>query len=269
MLENMSNKLKVIALIGPSSHHYTTVATLLRGNVEVVGVVEGDSRENGLNMKFLRNAIKKLGFWKVGLQVLERLLYKLLNANKDRKIYEQLFPKENESYVKESMEKEFLKVDSYSDPRVLEFIKAHKPDLIVIHTPFWVPKKVRDAVGGCIIGAHPGMTQYFRGVHSPFWALYHGEVNKLGYTIFWVDKGVDSGDIICQGKIIPVKGDSYVSLSWKGMKAVSNDLVKILSMVSKCEEIKSEPNDQLSDDTIFYHPTVFDYIKYRFISPYR
>lgn len=265
----MSSKLKVIALIGPSHHHYSTVATLLRGHVEVIGVVEGDSRENGLNMKYLRNAIKRVGYWKVGLQILERLLYKSLNAKKDRMIYEELFPEEDELYVKEAMNNKWIKVVNYSDPRVMNFIKHHKPDLIVIHTPFWVPQKVRNAVKGCIIGAHPGMTQYHRGVHSPFWAIYHGEINKLGYTIFWVDNGVDSGNIIHQGKIEPIKGDSYVSLGWKGMKSVSNDLVKILTTVSKCGEIKSEPNYELSDDTIFYHPTVLDYIRYRLISSYR
>lgn len=269
MEENMRSKLKVIALIGPSRHHYSTVATLLRGHVDIKGVVEGDSRKKGFNIKYFRGAIKKLGYWKVGLQVLERLLYKLLNAKKDRMIYDELFPEENESYVKKKMGNDLIKVVDYFDPRVIHFIKDHKPDLIVIHTPFWVPKKVRNAVNGYIIGAHPGMTQYHRGVHSPFWAIYHGEMEKLGYTIFWANKGVDLGNIIHQGRIAPSKGDSYVSLSWKGMKAVSNDLVKILTMVDKCEKIKSKPNDQLSDKTIFYHPTVFDYIRYRLISSYR
>lgn len=265
----MKSKIKVICLIGPSQHHFSTVSTLIKSGVNVCGVVVADSNKSGINFKYLNNAIKKLGIYKVIGQIIERIIYKIFNSKKDKNIYNSLFNVNDKKFIKKKLGHKVLSVESYSEKIVLEFIKNSCADVLVIHTPFWVPKKVRDLVSGRVIGAHPGITQHYRGIHSPFWAIYNNDYKNIGFTIFWVNNLVDGGDIIYQGNIVPEKNDSYITLSWKGMKMISIKMADNILKVSSVSEIKSHKYGNYSDDTIYYHPTIFNYLKYRINSNFR
>lgn len=261
--------MRVVVLVGSSLANLNTLSTLIDGGNNIVGAVVADQKTNGINTKFLKSAIKKQGIIKVSLQIAERVLYKLLNRKKDQEQLERIFDKTKVEQTIEGFSDNIHKTSAYDTPETLAWIKSKKPDLIVIHTPYWVSKKVRNIVNGNVIGGHPGITQHYRGVHSPFWAIYNNDYENIGYSIFWVSSGVDSGDLIYQGKITPQKGDSYIALSWKGMAAIAARLNNILSSIENVEQIGSYKNDNLKDETIFYHPTIFNYIKYRLKHKFR
>ncbi len=260
---------RILVLTGSSLHNLNTLATLLKGQHNIVGAVVANQKNNGINFKFLKIAIRKQGIWKVLFQIMERLLYTLLNRRRDKRVYHSLFHKDSINKVLEEFEENIMYTSSYDDPNVLSWMKDLNPDLIIIHTPYWVSKKVRDIVDGRVIGAHPGITQYYRGVHSSFWAIYKDEIDKIGYTIFWVDSGVDSGDIIYQEKFLPKPEDTYMSLNWRGMKYTAASLNKILTETDDIAQLPRIKNPNLTDNTIFYHPTIFQYIKYRIANKYR
>jgi len=56
---------------------------------------------------------------------------------------------------------------------------------------FSIPKN------GCI-NIHTGLVQKFRGVDSSFWALNKEVPEAIGATIHYINKGIDSGNIIFQ-----------------------------------------------------------------------
>ena len=263
------NKVKVACLIGPSQHHYSSIASLLKSGVDIRGVVVGDSKKHGINFKFLKNAIKKQGLFKIIGQIFERIIYKILNSKKDKKIYNLLFNKNDKDYVNQYLNDNVLYVESYSENCVEEFIKKRNVDVLFIHTQFWVPKKIRALVFNRVIGSHPGITQYYRGVHSSFWAIYNNDVKNIGFTIFWVNNTVDGGDIIFQDNITADDNDSYITLSWKGMKMVSEKIPFILNNIESISDIKSIPYGECLPETLYYHPTLINYIKYRIKSKYR
>ncbi|MDB4016268.1 formyltransferase family protein, partial [Flavobacteriaceae bacterium] len=210
--------------------------TLINSELNIVGAVIANQKKNGINMKFLKISLKKNGVIKLFLQVLERLLYKLINNKKDGIIFKSLF---NTLKIKKNIrnfEHSIIKSFYYDDEKTLNWIRNKKPDLIVIHTPYWVSKKIRDIVNGNVIGAHPGITQYYRGSHSPFWSIYNNDTENIGYSIFWVDSGIDSGDIIYQEKIIPKHNDSYMSLSWTAMILISKKIKEILCKLNDIDE---------------------------------
>ena len=259
----MNNNIRIVVLVGSSVPNLNTLATLVESDLNIVGAIITNQKQHGVNTKFLKAAFKKQGYFKVFSQIMQQVVYKSLNNRKDKKILKRLFNEKKINSIIEQFDENILYSNSYDSEDSLEWIKRKKPDLILIHTPYWVSKKVRDLVNGRVIGGHPGLTQYHRGTHSPFWAIYNNDQEKLGYSIFWVDSGVDSGDIIHQGEIKANKEDSYITLSWKGMKLIVENIISILSNVSDVSEISSQKNNNLSQETIFYHPTFYQYIKYR------
>lgn len=246
-----------------------TLDTLINSKLNVVGAVIADQKKYGINLIYLKNSIKKIGFGVVFFQLLERFAYKIINYKKDKLIFKSLFNSEDIKKNIRNFDSNIIKSFNYNEDNTLKWIRNKKPDLIIVHTPYWVSKKIRDIVNGNVIGAHPGITQRYRGSHSPFWAIYNNDIENIGYSIFWVDSGVDSGDIIYQAKIIPKENDSYITLSWRAMVLIAEKIKEILCEVNYIDEIPRLKNNNLSDDTIYYHPTIFQYLKYRLKQDFR
>jgi len=254
---------RIMVLTGSSVPNLNTLSTLINGDLNIVGAVIANQKYKGINTGYLKVAVKKQGLLKVILQIVGRIVYTVLNHRKDKRQFKNIFNTNEIHNTINGFKENIYNTFAYDSPETIEWIKSKKPDLIVIHTPYWVSKKVRDIVQGKVIGGHPGITQFYRGVHSPFWAVYNNDYKNIGYSTFWVDSGVDSGDIITQGKIIPEKEDSYMTLSWKGMNAIALEIKSILEDIDSIEQIPRNKNNNLSEDTIYYHPTIFNYLVYR------
>jgi phosphoribosylglycinamide formyltransferase-1 len=69
-----------------------------------------------------------------------------------------------------------------------------------------------EAFPNAIMNIHPALLPSFPGLHPQQQALDHG-VKISGCTVHFVDRGTDTGPIICQAAVPVVEGDSVESLS--------------------------------------------------------
>lgn len=63
-----------------------------------------------------------------------------------------------------------------------------------------VPPRVFSAPKLGSICYHPSILPRYRGASAINWAVINGET-ETGFTIFWVDEGIDTGDILLQKKV--------------------------------------------------------------------
>lgn len=255
--------LRVVCLFGTGIIFDKTLSILLKHNVNVVGVVNANKHQNGVDFSYLKIAGKKYGYWTVFLQILGRIYYKILHNKKDREIFNQIYDEKEIQTVLKNYQGKIHQTEDYGSPETIEFIKSLQPDLLVVHTGYWVGKKVRKLVQDRVIGGHPGITPDYRGVHSPFWAIFNGEPDKVGYTVFWLDSGVDTGDILHQSAIPTEKGDSYFTLSWKGMIGIAENQARIIKEMEMGNEPISRKVGNVDESTNYNHPTIFQYLKYQ------
>ena len=87
-----------------------------------------------------------------------------------------------------------------NSPGTEQKIRKEGPDIIFVfgssllkENIFSIPKI------GCI-NIHTGLVQYYRGVDSSFWALYDERPDRIGATVHFIDKSIDAGEIIFQGR---------------------------------------------------------------------
>jgi methionyl-tRNA formyltransferase len=94
-----------------------------------------------------------------------------------------------------------LKINNINDQEVLNALKEHSIDwLFIIGWSQIAKKEVLEApIHGCI-GMHPTLLPIGRGRAAIPWAIING-LNETGVTMFKLDEGVDTGDIIGQGII--------------------------------------------------------------------
>lgn len=259
---NNNGKHRIVVLCGPGLSHRNTCATLIRQGLHVAGICAADQRKAGLPLPYLLRSVKRKGFWPTLSRSLARLIYQCRNSRRDRAAMARIF---DEKAISETLLKWGGPVHhtaSYSDPKTIAWLKELKPDIFVVHTSYWVGKKVRNLPSTKIVlGGHPGLTPYYRGSHSAFWAVYFGKPQDVGCTVFLLDEGVDTGEIVVQERIPIAAGDSFVTLAWKGMKRIAELQAAVLSDLDQGIEL---PRKRLPapENSEFDNPTLGEFFQY-------
>jgi len=260
---NAARKHRVVALVNPRLQCLSTCATLIDAGVNLVGVVESNPRTAGLPLKSLRRLVKKNGLPTTISQVISRCVYTVRNRRSDAQIFDELFHRTAIEDTLAEWSGERIECENYGDAETRTRIRSLKPDILVVHSQSWVTKRVREIpTTGIVIGGHPGITPFYRGSHSPFWALLHNKPELVGWTVFHVNQGVDCGDVIRQGRLNIQPGDSYMSLNWRGMKQIASAQADVILKFDRGEAIPRQPHSEIPRDSEFGLPGVFSYFRY-------
>lgn len=255
---------RVVALINPVLHCRSTCADLLEAGVNLVGIVEAQPRQAGLPIATFKRQAKKQGYGTALSQVAARLVYLAANRKIDKQLYRELFNEQHVSTVLSNWSGSTIRCREYSDSDAVQQVADLRPDILVVHSQSWVPKKVRDlAATGLVIGGHPGITPHYRGSHSSFWALLNQQPDMVGWTAFHVDKGVDTGDVIVQGRLQIEERDSFMSLNWRGMKQIAKAQAETILQYDRTGDVTRTPHGTVDEDSNFSLPGLSDYVRYR------
>ena len=257
------NRNRIVVICGPRLHHQNTCATLIRSGLNVVGICVADQRTAGVPIRYLLKSAKKKGLWRTASRSLARIAYLTLNRRQDRIAYARLFNKRELADTLRPWMDRIHHTDSYSKPETIAWLKEREADIFVVHTPYWVGKKVRDLPrNGIVLGGHPGITPDYRGSHSAFWAIYKQRPEDVGCTVFLIDSGVDTGDIVAQESISVEKGDSFMTLSWKGMIRIAQLQAQVLKHLDDGGELpRRKVSTPLGSE--FDNPTLGEFLRYR------
>ncbi len=91
-------------------------------------------------------------------------------------------------------------------PEVYEIYLKLKPDLVALaFVTDVIPERLLDVPSLGTICYHPSLLPRHRGASAINWAIIMGDT-RTGLTIFWVDKGIDTGPILLQ-KEVEIKPD--------------------------------------------------------------
>ncbi len=111
-------------------------------------------------------------------------------------------------------------------------IEKFNPDfMLVIGWYYLIPKSLREiAPMGCA-GMHSSLLPKYRGGAPLVWAIINGE-KETGLTFFYLDDGVDDGDIIAQKKISIKPNDTIQELINKTAAASLSIIEEFLPRIS-------------------------------------
>ncbi|GAJ24254.1 unnamed protein product, partial [marine sediment metagenome] len=91
-----------------------------------------------------------------------------------------------------------VKIKRSKDSETIRLIKSYEPDLILVVS--WsqiISKEVIDLAPKGALGIHYSLLPERRGGAPLNWAIIDG-LTKSGITLFFLDEGTDSGDIVAQ-----------------------------------------------------------------------
>jgi folate-dependent phosphoribosylglycinamide formyltransferase PurN len=87
-----------------------------------------------------------------------------------------------------------------SAPRVLAWVEARRPDVLVLYGTSIIRPPLLDRYAGRIVNLHLGLSPYYRGAGTNFWPLVHREPECVGVTLHLAVARVDAGPILAQAR---------------------------------------------------------------------
>jgi methionyl-tRNA formyltransferase len=148
---------------------------------------------------------------------------------------------------------QFLEHPSYSLPRiiaqsgnlnsidVLEFIDNVQFDIAITFGVSILKPIIIERLRDKILGIHLGLSPYYRGSGTNFFPFVNSDLAAVGYTIMHLNKEIDRGPIIHQGRAPIVLGDSIHSIGNRNMACMFIDIVKLLQLNVKFSSAQNLP----------------------------
>ncbi len=128
----------------------------------------------------------------------------------------------------------FCRPAQMKDPGALSIFRELKPDLVILAfvtdiIPEWL--LTVPAIG--TICYHPSLLPRHRGASGINWAIIRGD-SLTGLTIFWVDKGIDTGPILLQKEVEVGPNDTTGSLYFNTLFPMGIDaIVEAVELIKK------------------------------------
>lgn len=209
---------------------------------------------------FLKRRIKKLGYFRVIGQILFQLITVQYLKRKSSARITELY---NTYHLDTSdiPKKIIIRVQAINDKHVIDVLRTSPPDVVVVNGTRIISEEVLNCIPAKFINTHAGITPLYRGVHGAYWALVNKDPEHCGVTVHLIDKGIDTGDIIYQKNILPTQSDDFITYPILQLATVLPLLVKSISDAFE-GNLKSAQRHDL-DSKIWYHPTIFQYHKYK------
>lgn len=125
----------------------------------------------------------------------------------------------------------YTKFKKISDPENIEIIKKIEPDYIfVVGLSQLVPQEMIELAKKGVVGFHPTPLPKYRGRAALVWQILLG-VHHTKCTLFMIDEGMDSGDILGQEDYIIEDTDYAIDVREKLLVAISKLSNKVLRQI--------------------------------------
>lgn len=244
----MNNK---IVLLGTDCDSTWIVANYLNEYYHIKAIL---IEEKVSKSKLIKNRIKRLGYLKVlGQLCFQVFLYPIILSQSLKRI-NQICHINNLNRSSNKLSDKITDVKNVNAENCIDLLASLDYDVVVINGTRILSKKLLKAIKKPIINTHVGITPKYRGVHGAYWALANDDKENCGVTVHLVDMGIDTGEILYQAKITPLKQDNFATYPYL---QIAEALPLLKEAIIKPTEVIVTAN---VTSKLWYHPTIFDYL---------
>ena len=216
----------------------------LPGHSQVVSTVVFDVSPFGKNESFIQKAKRTAKIFGLGFFVNYGFKF----------VFNKLNPKKSVEYILKKNDIPVIKLDKgVNHTESLSKIKSYNPDLLISIAGNQIFKQplINLAPKGCL-NLHTALLPKYRGLMPSFWVLKNKE-KETGVSVFFVDKGIDSGPILVQKKLPIHKNMSQAELIKKSKKLGMDAIIESIELIHQ-GNYKLIPNPD-KDKTYYTFPT--------------
>lgn len=148
---------------------------------------------------------------------------------------------------------EILDVENINSELAYDFTAQHDPDLILVSGTRLVKEEmfnIKPSIG--ILNLHTGLSPYIKGgPNCTNWCIANKDFHLIGNTIMWIDKGIDTGNILAT-EFTPLSGnENLLELHIKVMEHAHNLYIRAVHFLDSGNYQNIKQSDIASGKTYF------------------
>lgn len=148
---------------------------------------------------------------------------------------------------------DILNVENINSQAAYDFTAKHKPDLILVSGTRLVKENMFDinpSVG--ILNLHTGLSPYVKGgPNCTNWCIANKDFHLIGNTIMWIDKGIDTGNILTTEFTSFNGNENLLALHIKVMEHAHNLYINAVKFLDTGKKQSVKQSDITSGTTYY------------------
>ena len=127
---------------------------------------------------------------------------------------------------------ENFEVNSINEKKTIDFIRKYRPNVVLVFGTRKIKSNIIDICKGKIYNFHGGNPEYYRGLDTNLWAIYHSQYSFLCTCLHEIDEKFDNGKIFGVKKINLKKNLKIFklrSINTENCVLLANKLIKKIS----------------------------------------
>jgi folate-dependent phosphoribosylglycinamide formyltransferase PurN len=137
------------------------------------------------------------------------------------------------------------------------FLSAQRPSVVLVMGTRLIDEATLRAANAPFVNYHAGITPKYRGVHGAYWACATGDAENCGITVHLIDKGIDTGAILYQARIVPEREDNFSTYPYLQLAA---GLPLLARAGEDASSGKLAPIEVDLPSKLWSHPTLWSYL---------
>lgn len=169
------------------------------------------------------------------IKVFLKIFFNVLTLFKFRKVWFGMLSFYKKKYAKFPISPELF-VSDINDFKVEKLVVDSNPDLIIVSGTNLLREKLISKISiYCkVMNLHTGISPYIKGgPDCTNWCFFLKEFNLIGNTIMWIDKGIDSGNIISTEQTSLTGEESLIEIKIKSMEHGHDLLLRVIDRFCK------------------------------------
>lgn len=122
----------------------------------------------------------------------------------------------------------FIKKGAINEQSHINAIIEMSPDLIISYGCSIIKGPLIEYFDKKFINIHLGLSPYYKGAGTNFWPFVNNELTFVGVTFMYLDKGIDTGNIIHQMRADIKPNDDIHQIGNRLIRDMSKELVKLI-----------------------------------------
>ena len=141
--------------------------------------------------------------------------------------------------VPDKSNSKYIEKGDINSESIVNEIYNLKPDLIITYGCSIIKPKLINLFHNKILNVHLGLSPYYFGSGTNFHALVNNEIHFFGYTFMYIDKGIDTGEIIHQSRPDVFPFDNPHQIGNRLIKKMVNDFIILVENFKLIKKINS------------------------------
>lgn len=135
----------------------------------------------------------------------------------------------------------FIRKGAINEKANVDVIISMRPDLIISYGCSIIKSSLIHLFDKKIINIHLGLSPYYKGAGTNFWPFVNNELTFVGATFMYMDKGVDTGDILHQMRADIRLDDNIHHIGNRLIRDVAKELTEIIHSFNILDKVSVPP----------------------------